>query len=729
MKIAGIEKHSKLISIIFLSLFILFFLIQNYLFIVKDSKPGYTDGHIIRAARYYDALVLKNDEDLSQVQYPPFLYLVTLVFFKTGGFSLLSARLSLLFFSFLFLLAMFGIGYELGGYYAGAVVLSLAASSPHILDFSRHYFPDFPQTAVTAAAFYFLLKSDFFKNRRFSVLFAISLSLAFLTKWSTAFFMIVPVMWYFFPALRYVRNNLRSLLVILPLAVFCMGGTLWYFQNVSVGDKLLTDNWLAYYLVFIAIPGIVCLAALYLLERKYKEHFSNPENLMLNNFAIMSVTFAILTSFWYYYAAETMKDKFFKLSLDTVTFEGQRLELSSFYRSIFSIFPFFILMVIIGFVLIFIFRKENLYRNLMLPANLVFITLLMLKITCPGSRYLLSIIIFAAALGGYWIARTKKYRFPVTLIVVSLSVLSILSWAVISVPFSPPPFLSNIISVSSYAINWNEIKPVTMFRSFNPIQSNFKGSSEAAINYLFSKEEPCNKILIIFCNDFDAMVFPREFFEMEAFRISKNIQTDFDWPADEFLRITNDKFTSCTPLFEKNDFGEKFIVKLKQGDDGFTAFINKNLAPRSREIIRNYTPGNPPSQEMIDTLVSDLNNILINRNFLHAPSVINEVGRLNITDMELWKSGKGYYLVMNRIILDRFYSAEISRKYEPEPRLDWALNHVDGVVVLSSESNYIDPVMKKITTLFPGAEYREKTFNLGDGFRITAIKIIKSNMK
>lgn len=724
MKLKDVRKHRKLLIAMFLAFFICFFLIQNYFFIQHDSKPSYTDGHIIRAAKYYDFLTLKNFQELSMIEYPPFPYLVTQVFFTFGGLSLESARISILFFTLIFLLAMFGIGYELGGSYAGAVVLSIAASSSHILDYSRQYYPDFPQTAITALAFYLLLKTDFFRNRRFSIFFGTVLALSFLTKWSTGFFMIVPVLWYFFPVAIKWNKDKKGSLIFLILAIIAGGGTIWYYWNINPGDKLLTNRWIIFYSLFVLIPGVISTLLIYFIEKKKKDYYSDPDNACINNFTLMSVAFSSLTGLWYYYAGETVKMKFFMLTLDTVVFQGQQYEVTSFFRSIFNVFPFWHILAIVGLVLIFVYRNDHFYRNLLLPANLIIVTLLMLKITCPGSRYLLSIIIFASALAGYWISRTKKFRTFITLVIVIISMVSIASWAVI--PPELPSFIysasSKIISISDPGSIDGNNTPITLFRAAYPIPDNYREPGEEAIRSLFSGKSPCNRLLILFFREFDNDVFPHEFFQFEIFRITGKIQTDFDWSADEFLSSADDKWRSSTPLLGQGDFKDKLAETLKKGNDRFSVYLRKNLSAASLEIIKNCSPGSRLEPDSRKILTEDLNRLIMTRNFLKDREIVNQGERNEIYDRLQMRSTRTSVYILNRKLLDQQYAEEIIRKYEPNPRLDWACNNIDGVVILHDSQQKTHRIESHIKSFFPDRKLEVRSYNLGEIFWATTIK-------
>jgi len=424
-------KHvnKTIIAGVFITLFLVIFLWQNYLFIKKDVGPKETDNHIFTPIAYYEQIILKvKNDDLSTVPYPPGLFITTVPFFVFRGVSVETARISLMVFVVIFLLAMFGIGYEYGGYLAGFAVMAIAASSPHILNYSRLYFLDFPQTAMTAFAFYLLLKSRGYKNRNASFLFGFVLALSFLTKWATAFFMIIPVLWFFVPIMFTSKKSfIFSIPVLLYTGIIIMGFR-WYYGNLS--NQSPDDKWLLYYLLIVVIPGII-LAGIYIfLQRRLQLKENNDTGVSsIFNATYSAIIFFLVSSPWFFYAGRSIvwlwtvnKDKAIVHSL---LFKYQYLR--AFLLTICNYFPFFAL---IGLAYIFIIKKDR-YRKLILPVNILILIPLMAKISFPFTRLHLPLVIFASALCGYWIAYTGKARIPITAVIVILSLLSVTAGVII----------------------------------------------------------------------------------------------------------------------------------------------------------------------------------------------------------------------------------------------------------------------------------------------------------
>ncbi len=440
--IFGKKINKKLIVAAFLIIFILIYLTQNCLYIQKDQFPLFTDWQIVRSLMYYDYLVLKNDIPFFSIPYPPVTYLVTQVFYVLGGVSTTSARLSLSFFVVIFLLSMFGIGKELGGRYSGAVVMALAAASPHILNLSRFYFLEFPQTAMTALSLYLLLKTDGFVNRKYSLIFGVVLALSFLTKWSTAFFMIVPVLWFFIPVFFRKGNSVKVVLAYIIPATITFYGLFIYFGNVGSSGIPGKSDWLLQYITIVFLPVVVSTVLLLLFEkgRISEEGYRDTGAFRLTNFGLMSAIFSLLVFPWYFISRLRMGATIGLYSDGSRFSEFTGSIVFNFFETIFNFFPVFLILPVVGFVLNFVFFKINFYRRLMIPVTLILSLLLMWKITFTEVRYILSLIIFLAAMSGFWINHLGKVKIYVTVIIVLISLCSILTWTLF--PGDPPIFFT-----------------------------------------------------------------------------------------------------------------------------------------------------------------------------------------------------------------------------------------------------------------------------------------------
>ncbi|MCD4785854.1 MAG: glycosyltransferase family 39 protein [Candidatus Eremiobacteraeota bacterium] len=474
LKIIGIILDKRILAVVFLFLFIGAFLTQNYLFIKSDTGPSSTDNHFPNAMNWNDVLFYNSTYDLTKIRFPPVLYFTTQTFFLLRGVTLESARISLLVFAVIFLLSMFGIGYEYGGYYSGAAVLALSASSPLLMQISRSYLPDFPQTAMTALAFYLLMKCDYFKDRKYSILFGIALSLAFLTKWSTAFFMFIPLLWFVIPCIFKSTKSFFSFLIFMIPASITGGGIILFFKLIRADAQC--GLWYLYFILIVFVPAILTFFLLRYLERKnatkkntietkIREETDGDRNDEIEaidktsskkieidgetsrnkdgdiacknknltesgfrqviNIAYMCLIFIVVTMPWYFWVGHHLKRQFLSHALVDSRNYAQNFDV--IYNMVKGMFNFAPVLMGIGFLFILI-CSGNRYRRFILPVSLVLTALLMVRVGFPEERYVLALIIFEAALAGWWIAHTRWFRPLLAGMMIILSICSMFAW-------------------------------------------------------------------------------------------------------------------------------------------------------------------------------------------------------------------------------------------------------------------------------------------------------------
>lgn len=416
----------KLLIYIMIVLFLVIFLITNYLYIKSDIGLKSNDNHFYRSILFYDKLVMRGDVNLVSIRFPPLVYLVSTCFYLVNGVSFEAARMSILFFSIIFLLAMFGIGYEMGGNFGGFTVMALAGSSPYILEYSRSYFLDFPQTALTALALYLLLKTNFFKDRKFSLLFGLVTALAMLTKWSAAFFLIVPVLWFIVPNIFRSFRSFKAFLIYLIPASIIIAGSAWYLKQINSTATLIFHQWAKYYFLFAVIPSIACIVVMLLLESRWKkeEDYYSSGRRAIVNFSLLSSIFAIIASSWFYWSGFSIRGM-----IPTYIYTDPRnisMNFTIMWEFILTMMNFAPFLLIIGTVFLFV-KNKNIYRDIVIPISLILTSLLMLKLMYDLIRVIFPLVIFGAVLGGYWVGKIKNRQISMTIasLLIAISLLSI----------------------------------------------------------------------------------------------------------------------------------------------------------------------------------------------------------------------------------------------------------------------------------------------------------------
>lgn len=432
------------------------FLIQANLFIRADTLVQYSDHHSFIFSKYHDFINKAPGSFFPKDWYPPVMYFVTHFFYQAGKPSIETARLSVLVFAPVFILSMFGIGKRYGGPLGGIITASLAASSPFILNTSRNYFPDFPQTAMTALCFYILLNTEEYGKTALSYLLGVVLALSFLTKWSTPFFITVPLVWFILP---HIFRSWKSAVIFftnLSFLVFIFYKHLVYKEISGPGiDPLL---WFYYYVKNMAVPILIYLVVLYVIElaARWKgkgkgtslpvdednettgvgpevtdnapAKTSSTGFLNTLNFSRMSAMVMLLISPWLVYSALDIRYKFiFERNTGDRSIGFNDFVLKYLLLMFKSHFNLSLILIIVGIVFLFI-RREKLFEKMVLPVNLLFSVALMSYIGHTDARYSLSLIIFTSVLAGYWVQYAGKFRAYIASVLVLLSFLSIGAW-------------------------------------------------------------------------------------------------------------------------------------------------------------------------------------------------------------------------------------------------------------------------------------------------------------
>ncbi|MCD4786405.1 MAG: glycosyltransferase family 39 protein [Candidatus Eremiobacteraeota bacterium] len=407
-------------------LILLIFLSQMILYINRDVAPSFTDAHYLRTLDYLDYFNNPLQKNFPAHEYPPLTHLVSLIFLKIIGVSLQSARFSLVVFAVIYILSMYGIGKELGDEVSGIAVCALAASSPHILLFSRMFFLDFPQTAMTALVFYLILKSNYYRNTLFSILIGVALGLSMLTKWSTIFFIFLPMIWFIIPAAMKSLKSALSLLASLCITSFFIWRIFCFFTPGIDPSKY----WLTFYITNIFLPIALLLGASFYVQKvvgKKANQEKGKDNpyISIINFLRACLLSILIFSPWLFYNAAAVRTKVF------LDFTHYHKDISqTFFSTVqflkFS-FNYAIILVIIGIIFMFI-RRKDIFRNLILPLNIIFAFLIMMKMGYPHARYILSFVIFMSALGGWWVCKAGKLGKILTVFIVIISLVSMTGW-------------------------------------------------------------------------------------------------------------------------------------------------------------------------------------------------------------------------------------------------------------------------------------------------------------
>ncbi|MCF7907331.1 MAG: glycosyltransferase family 39 protein [Candidatus Omnitrophica bacterium] len=237
MKALSSKKHFIVISLIMI---LSFHFINNFIWLAIDDTPDGVDTawHLIEAAKFQilfrgiseskQSLFSKIKqmfytfrEGSGHIAWPPLIYLISWLLVPSH-FSLFSIRLyvDFLFFSLL-IISVYFLGKKIFNKKTGLLAAFLISFYPSVYFSSRQFGLDLPLTTFTALCTCFILYSESFSRRGYSLLFGLSLGLATWAKLQIAFFLLVPLCWETFKIFsKAVEKKSKSLFnLILSLAV------------------------------------------------------------------------------------------------------------------------------------------------------------------------------------------------------------------------------------------------------------------------------------------------------------------------------------------------------------------------------------------------------------------------------------------------------------------------------------------------------------------------------
>lgn len=183
---------------------VIFHILFNIVWLRLDSR-GDNDFGVGFAAYSIDVYeFLKNPSRMkfeffvrdTQGKYPPFFFVVTSVVYSiTGSFHPDIAVATNLIFLAVTLMSTYKIGERLFDANVGILASYLMSMYPIAFGLSRVYFLDYGLLSMVSLSMWFLVASDFFSNRKYSILLGVSFALGTLTKLSYPMFTFVPLVY------------------------------------------------------------------------------------------------------------------------------------------------------------------------------------------------------------------------------------------------------------------------------------------------------------------------------------------------------------------------------------------------------------------------------------------------------------------------------------------------------------------------------------------------------
>ena len=213
----------------------LYLVVANLIWIARDDRPPYWDmaDKQIGALRIYDAVATSGIRAIAVIPfltgpYPPLYHSVIAASYALFGKTLDAAQWANLPAIALLLLATYAIGRTVLKPFAAATGAVIVNFYPLLLWLSRETMIDYWLTSMVALSIWALIRTNEFSDRKRAVIFGIICGFGMLTKWTFAFFVILPALWF-------ARKNARNAAIAASIAAVL--AAYWY---AFAGRALLT---------------------------------------------------------------------------------------------------------------------------------------------------------------------------------------------------------------------------------------------------------------------------------------------------------------------------------------------------------------------------------------------------------------------------------------------------------------------------------------------------------
>ena len=413
--------------------FVVLFIWQDVYFITNNHAPPYGDSqfHLTTARREFRMLFEGGRESrLFYSAHPPLVYLSTDLLFLVMSPSIKTAFLSLLIYSIIFILSVYALGSYFGGREGGLAAALIALSCHYFLQLSHVYLLDMPQAAFTALAIYLLFKSEMFSDFLHSMLFGVTLSLIMFIKW-TGLFYLAPALIIIFIYLSY-RNLKTILMAAIPLIVI-IGVIITYYISGKLppdeGRLVEGKTLIIYFPLFLILLG----GALFLrkkLSTILPPNIAERSRQVLNGVAAILLC-ALINTPWYVYSQYPIVAKIHGQKTEMAMRASQLQEpvmlfnLKTVLNAHRLIFPLFLIFTLVGIIYI-LFKREKRSELILLLIMAFSGVLSLLPSAMLSIPYIITLLVFIAVLGGYWIKYTGWFKYIILSVIIAYSLISLI---------------------------------------------------------------------------------------------------------------------------------------------------------------------------------------------------------------------------------------------------------------------------------------------------------------
>jgi len=183
---------------------VIFYLINNFIWLKNNLYLSGPDEfhHLTISTEYYRLFathfkgIFHNPLPHAWI-WPPLYYIISVTFNLLFSPAYISSVMGNLFYLIILLFSIYFIGIKLFDKDTGILAVVFISMYPIVFRYSRYFNPEFGLMATVTLGICLLIYTDYFQNRKFSVLFGISFGLGMLTKWTFILFLIGPLIYVF----------------------------------------------------------------------------------------------------------------------------------------------------------------------------------------------------------------------------------------------------------------------------------------------------------------------------------------------------------------------------------------------------------------------------------------------------------------------------------------------------------------------------------------------------
>ena len=249
-----------------------FYLINNFIWLRLNIYPHGPDefSHLLIAQNFYNGIIsgkiaclVKLFKLSTNAIWPPFYHFTAAALCFISGASYVWPLVVNLAYLLILLFSVYSIGYKLYSRKVGILAILLISLYPMVFRYSRFFGLDFAQMAITSLSICFLIYTENFSNRKFSILFGISIGVGMLIKWAFLLSLVGPLAYIILQSLIRAKKNAGLLAVFINLSLALLIGVLitltWYLPSyitVAIRLKMFFRTVTCYYPAHLLVQRI-----------------------------------------------------------------------------------------------------------------------------------------------------------------------------------------------------------------------------------------------------------------------------------------------------------------------------------------------------------------------------------------------------------------------------------------------------------------------------------------